>query len=267
MQKNIEPLDTKQIKELVLDKYQSCQAQNMQMLRALVAGMTHDFNNILTGILGTIELAQMKPNTKEKKEMLYSAYKQGFHAADMMKKMTLFSRQTSSNKKHIELNELLKIITKINRFILSKHIDLDFITSTAPLQIWANTSQVQQILLNLIHHTADTLEDIDSATITVQLHHFEADQSFIQRNPTLSETTFACIDIQDNSKGIAKESIGNIFEPCFTNKQAGEDTGLDLVVAYAIVQEHGGIIEVESQTGKGSCFSVYLPLTNKDSSV
>ncbi len=265
MQKNVKPLDTTQIKELVLDAYQSCQAQNMQILRALVAGMTHDFNNVLTGILGTIELAQMKSNPKEKKEMLESAYKQGFHAAEMMKQTILFSRQISPNKELIELNQLLNTLKKITRFILSKDINLDFIISKAPLHIWANISQVQQILFNLIHHAADTLEDMDNAALTVQLHRFEANQAFMQRNPTLSETTFARIDIQNNSKGIAKESIENIFELCLTSNQTGKDTGLGLVVAYAIVQEHGGIIEVESQAEKGSCFSVYLPLIKKDS--
>jgi len=261
MQKNVKPLDTTQIKELVLDTYQSCQAQNMQILRALIAGMTHDFNNVLTGILGTIELVQMKTTDGEKETLLESAYKQGFQSADIMKQMALFSRQTSPNKKHIELNELLKVITKINRFILSKHIDLDFITSKAPLHIWANISQVQQVVLNLIHHAAYTLEDMDNATLTVQLHRFEADQAFMQRNPTLSKTTFARIDIQNNSKGIAKESIENIFELCLTSNQTGKYTDLlGLAVAYTIVQEHGGIIEVESQAEKGSCFSIYLPL-------
>ncbi len=260
MQQDLEPLNAKQIEELILDAYQSCQAQNMQTLRSLVAGMTHEFNNVLTGILGTIELAQMKPDAQEKEDMLESACEQGFHAAEIIKQITLFSRQAASDKKHVELNELLKIITKINRFILSKHIGLDFIASTDPLHIWANTSQIQQILLNLIHHAADTLKNTDDATITIQPHHFEANPSFTQAYPTLSATAFARIDVQDNSEGITKESIGEIFKPRLSNNPNDEDTSLGLVAAYAIAQEHGGIIEVESSKGKGTCFSIYLPL-------
>jgi len=237
------------------------QAQKMEALGTLVGGIAHDFNNILAAMLGSIYLAKHSSDDSEVvRESLESADELGFRAADMIKQLLTFARQEEVSKNTLSLVPFFKEANKLVSSALEENIRFITRINCDELLVNANSTQLQQLLFNLVNNARDALLDSENPEIVVTLDRFNADSIFTDRHPEIKHKHFAVIEVQDNGEGISQENLSKLFDPFFTTKGVGKGTGLGLAMVYGSVRDHGGVLEVESSLGEGSRFRVCLPL-------
>jgi len=237
------------------------EAQKMEVLGTLVGGIAHNFNNILAGITGNIYLA--KASTKHLSDVqrnLKTIEKLSFGAANMIKQLMAFARKSMITMKSFDFSSLIKESCNLYKTSLQENIDFRCTLSNEALTVHGDTAQLQQVLFNLLNNARDALANRDDSAIDVSMERFAADDSFLKQHPDLEAQHFAHLSVSDNGPGIPESCIQNIFEPFFTTKEVGEGTGLGLAMVYGSIREHGGVIDVQSEEGKGTCFHVYLPL-------
>ncbi|NWF39861.1 response regulator [Mariprofundus sp. NF] len=241
------------------------QAQKMEALGTLVGGIAHDFNNILAAMLGSIYLARHSSDDSEMvNKSLESADELGFRAADMIKQLLTFARQEEVSKKRFSLVPFFKEANKLVGRALEENLQFTTRINCDELSVNANSTQLQQILFNLVNNARDALHGSEAPEIIVTLEEFDADVDFKERHPEIKSEHFAVIEVQDNGEGIPDENLPSLFDPFFSTKDVGKGTGLGLAMVYGSVRDHGGVVEVESSVGEGSRFRVYLPLDEGD---
>jgi len=243
------------------------QAQKMEAVGTLVGGIAHNFNNMLAGITGNMYLLRSKvkgmPELLDKVERVDRLTLQ---AADMIAELMLFARKGITEKKHVDLAVFLKSAYKMAAITLPENIHITREFTSESLPVFGDVTQIQQVLLNLLNNARDALENEEKPELVIRLERFEADAAFIRKHQDLDENNFrkgrafARLSVSDNGCGIARENLANIFEPFFTTKPMGEGTGLGLAMSFGTIREHDGVIEVESEPGRGTIFVAYLPL-------
>lgn len=239
------------------------QAQKMDSLGTLVGGFAHDFNNMLAGVLGKLFLA--KKRTRDNPEvvtMLDDAEKLAFHAGEIIKQMMIFAREDSVEMKRLSFNSLLIEAFELAGVSLPTHFKRSCNVCDEKLIISGDSTQIYQIIMNLVNNARDAMSDIKKPKIECTLVQYMAKSNFRQRHPNVKGQKFAKLSIRDNGSGMSKEQILKIFEPFFTTKEAGKGTGLGLAMVYGAMQSHGAAIDVESEPGKGTAFHLYFPLMN-----
>lgn len=237
------------------------QAQKMEAIGVLVGGIAHDFNNLLAGMLGNVELARMDHHDSAKLETyLLNIESGGYHAAEMIRKMLAFARKDRVEFKNTKLNDFFQEALVLNKLAIPESVHIQ--VEQASREMWVNidNNQIEQVLLNLINNAVDAVEESDSPTVHLELKYYYADAKFVAKYPEAKIGDYACLMVQDNGCGMDEDVQAKIFEPFYTTKEVGKGTGLGLSMIYGAVQRHHGIIELESSQGKGSVFSVYLPL-------
>ena len=244
------------------------QVQKIEALGTLVGGIAHDFNNILTGMLGNIYLAlsdaEAQPGLVEK---LQVAEALGFRAADLISQLLTFARKGRINMQALELAGYLRGMFGKGLLSLPENIGLTTEFCEEELPVRGDATQIQQVLMNLISNARGALHGRREPVVTVRLERFVPDAHFRRAHGGKIAAAYARITVADNGQGIAPENIERIFEPFFTTKDVGEGTGLGLAMVYSIVQGHGGLVEVDSRQGEGTCFHLYLPLTGDEARV
>ncbi len=241
------------------------QSQKMEALGTLVGGIAHDFNNMLAAVKGHTYLARSGLHGADMLEKrlnhIESLADQG---AEMIQQLLTFARKDKVEKRLLSLNQFMLDGYKLAKTIIPDNIEhvTDFCRD--PLVIYGNTTQLQQVVMNLVNNACDAVAGVERPRISCSLSRFEADESFSRAHPDLQGSSFARIRICDNGIGINKERQAKIFEPFFTTKGVGEGTGLGLAMVYGAVSAHDGVIEVESEEGKGTSFYVYLLLSDRE---
>jgi len=237
------------------------QAQKMEALGTLVGGIAHDFNNILTGISGNIALAKFQVEEgSDLESKLIIAEDLSYKAADMIKQLMVFSRKGLIEMKPFGLTSFISNITSLIRTSIPENIV--FLCDAGPEELVINgdSTQIEQVLINLLNNARDAVADSNEPKISLAAHRFVADAAFIESHPETSARKFAHITISDNGTGISESDLEHIFEPFFTTKEVGLGTGLGLSMAYGAIQSHRGILEVESTPDAGTTFHIYLPV-------
>jgi len=244
------------------------QAQKMEAIGTLVGGIAHNFNNMLAGISGNMYLLRLKmkkmPQLLDKVQRVEGLTRQ---AADMVSELLTFARKGIVEKKDVDLVVFLKEAYKLAAVALPENIKITQEFTSESLPIHGDANQIQQVMINLINNARDAVADVGAPEIRICLGRFEADSGFLKIHPRIDgrafkpSQTFARLSISDNGCGIPEEQLPDIFEPFFTTKEVGMGTGLGLAMSYGATREHGGVMDVESEVGKGTIFSVYLPLT------
>jgi len=242
-------------------KEQFLQAQKMESLGTLVGGIAHDFNNMLAGITGNLYLAKKRtsemPDVMEK---LDNIEKVSFRAADMIQQLLSFARKSRVEIKPFPLTPFIKETFKLLRSSIPENITIHQNIGIDPLQINGDSTQLHQVLMNLVNNACDALEGADSPCITIKLDAFHADEKFIEVHPDINVGRYAHLSVEDNGEGIPESKIKHLFEPFFTTKEQGKGTGLGLAMVFGAVQTHEGAIDVESVAGEGTTFHIYIPL-------
>ncbi|MDF1613402.1 hybrid sensor histidine kinase/response regulator [Desulfurivibrio dismutans] len=235
------------------------QAQKMESVGTLAGGIAHDFNNILTAVIGYCQISQLTPGIDEvmrgNLEQIMAAAKRGAH---LTKGLLLFSRKQSSERKPVELNEIVVQVEKFLKRMIGEDIDLRVERSQGELPVLADAHQIEQVLLNLATNARDAMPGGGSFSLATS--RIELDEAFIADHGYGKPGAYALLSVSDSGQGMDAETSLRVFEPFFTTKGVGQGTGLGLAVAYGIVQQHEGYIQMYSEPGKGTTFRIYLPL-------
>jgi len=242
---------------------QLLQSQKIEALGSFAGGIAHDLNNILYPIVINTEvlLDESAPGT-EAHEMLKQTLDSAYRQRDLVKQILSFSRQDVQKLNPIKVTPLLESTLSFIRSTLPRTIEVKC-SINAPIDtIIGDSTQIQQVIMNLCKNAADAMES-QKGIIEVNLRdvHLDADPV----NPEIKPGKYLELTVQDTGKGIPSDIIGRIFDPFFTTKSVGKGSGLGLSVVYGIVKKHGGTIAATSEDGKGSRFTVYLPLFNQES--
>jgi len=237
------------------------QSQKMEALGALAGGISHDFNNILSSIIGYAELIKIDPGASRNIDKSIDAVLTGaYRAKDLVKQILTFSRQTESKKEVVRLVEvidevvsLLQIALPLNiRFIKKIQIDC---------RVLVDRGQIYQVLMNLCTNSIYSMK-MNGGDLVIFLNSFEEwDLRFDKM------IQYARLSISDSGHGIPKELKDKIFDPFFTTKPIGEGTGLGLSVVHGVIKNHGGRIQVNSELGVGTTFDILLPLSQNNNSI
>jgi PAS domain S-box-containing protein len=238
------------------------QSQKMDSLGQLAAGVAHDINNILTIIQGHagLLLNAAPPNSDSAKSATQIAAASD-RAAGFIRHLLAFSRKQIYRTKILDLNSVIRNLEALLPRMLGAHITLEIQCAQHLPHIAADTSLVEQIVMNLAINARDAMPKggklrIETAAVTL-------DSISVRRHPEGRAGHFVCLSVTDSGSGIEPALIRRIFEPFFTTKEVGKGTGLGLATVYAIVKQHHGWIEVQSQVGVGSTFKVYLPASDQ----
>lgn len=238
---------------LELEKHRR-HAQQMDAVGVLAGGLAHDFNNILTVIMGNASLAQSEVPDGELSQLLSRILDGAKQAQGLTQQLLTFAKGGAPIKKPADLNQL---IMDSAEFVTSgKNSICDFELSEALRSVEVDAGQMSQTVSNLVMNATEAMPD--GGTIRIQTSNFKLSASSAL---PLGPGDYVRLDVSDEGVGIAKEQILKIFDPYFSNKEGG--TGLGLAITYSIVSRHGGHIAVDSTVGEGTTFSIFLPASEK----
>jgi len=243
---------------------QFLQSQKMEAIGTLVGGIAHDFNNMLAAIQGNVYLSRLHLKQQpEVADRLRNIELLGMRAAEMVQQLLTFARKDRMKMQQFSLNAFVSEAHKLAKTGIPENIELVYDICEEELMIDGDVTRLQQVLMNLGNNARDAVALADQPRIACRLSLFVVTKAFKKAYPDNKNKELALLTVSDNGSGIKPEYLQKIFEPFFTTKGVGEGTGLGLAMVYGAVQSHGGIIEVESECGKGTVFRIYLPLTKK----
>ena len=234
------------------------QSQKMQAIGTLAGGIAHDFNNILTAILGFAELSVILCKENDLlKSNLTEIITASDRASKLIDQILTFSRQTEKNVSSLRLDPIVKEVLKLLRASLPANIEIS-IDIRSKAMVRADPTQIHQVVMNLCTNAYQALAD-QNGWIRVTLDSVMIAPREGVDLGNLPAGEYVTLTVADSGRGVAREHVNRIFEPYFTTKDKNEGTGLGLSVVHGIVNDHGGAVTVESNPGKGSLFTVYLP--------
>jgi PAS domain S-box-containing protein len=234
-------------------------AQRLESLGTLASGIAHDLNNILTPILGIVEILPLQfpdidARTQNLLQILEDSTRRG---ADLVKQILSFTRGVEGKPTYIQLHHLLKEIQRITQQTFPRNIEVVFDYSKHLWTIEADSTLIHQVLINLCVNSRDAMPN--GGTLTVSTENFNIDENYARIHLDAKLGKYIMVSLVDTGIGMDPTTIDRIFDPFFTTKEVGKGTGLGLSTAMGIIKSHGGFINVYSELGKGSCFKVYLP--------
>jgi PAS domain S-box-containing protein len=250
---HLDVTDRRQLEEQVR------QAQKMEAVGRLAAGVAHDFNNILAAILGNVHLGLMDlaPGSTVKGN-LEEIERASVRATSLVQQILAFSRQQTRDKQVIDLGP---VVQETANFLLATiPASVRLITSIDPATppVLADPTQMHQVIANLCTNAWHALED-QPGTIEIRLQGVEVDAHSASRIAGLKPGSCVCLSVSDTGKGMDPQVLERIFEPFFTTKEKGKGSGLGLSVVHGIVQDHDGAVSVSSRVGRGTLFQLYFP--------
>ncbi len=243
------------------------QAQKMEALGTLVGGIAHDFNNVLTGMLGSIFVAQSKVRRGDQQaaeENLELAHSLGFRGADLIKQLLAFARKSVADKKRIDVAALVGDVVPVVEASLPSTIQLDVDADVEGVSVVGNAALLQQAVLNVVNNARDALATTSSPRIDIGIRVVSPAAAIREQHPELTAEQYVVIEVADNGEGMSEATMKKIFDPFFTTKPPGAGTGLGLPMVFGAVRDHGGAIDVASVVGEGARFAIYLPVALPD---
>ncbi len=233
-------------------------AQQMEAIGRLAGGVAHDFNNLLASIMGLADLllldleADTKPHAFAE-QIIASAEQAGV----LTQHLLALGRQQVTRSSVVDLEALVRELTPTMEKITGESVTLVIEDEKTPCRAWADPGQLKQVLLNLVINARDAIEEIGEVRITV----CTTQRQWVDQGEPVEEK-WVEITVRDNGSGMDEETRSRIFEPFFSTRSAGGGSGLGLSVVAGIVAQNGGLVEVESKVGEGSCFCLLLPATD-----
>ncbi len=234
------------------------QAQKMEAVGRLAGGIAHDFNNVLTVIsLNAYNLLENIDNMSPWREDLDDIAEAAMRAAALTRQLLTFARKQAIAPRILNLNDTIEGMFKMLSRLLGENLKLEWQPAADIWPIKIDPSQLDQLLANLCVNARDAISDVGSVLVATSNRRIENTEA--ELNESLVPGDFAVLTVTDNGCGIEADVLPKIFEPFFTTKAEGKGTGLGLATVYGIVKQNGGFIDVSSEVGTGSTFSIYLP--------
>ena len=235
----------------------------MESIGQLAGGVAHDFNNLLTIINGYSSLIL---NDFKEDDPIYMDVKEILNAGERASKLTnqllAFSRKQVFKLEIFCLNEIIGDLEKMLKRLLGEDIHIETVLDENLATVYADLSQVEQVIINLAVNARDAMPQ--GGNLTIETKNITLEKEYYQTHPQVLPGDYVLIAISDTGEGIDHDTQQRIFEPFFTTKSTGKGTGLGLATVYGIVKQSGGFIWVYSEVGKGTTFKVYLPVTTKE---
>jgi len=234
------------------------QSQKMESVGRLAGGVAHDFNNMLGVILGHAELLLMQMDASHPFYADLAAIRTASQrSADLTRQLLAFARKQAVAPREIDLNQTLSGMFKMLQRLIGEDIHLDWHPAENLWQVKMDSSQIDQILANLCVNARDAIDGI--GRITIETGNSSIDSSYCTGNPDAAPGEYVRLSVSDNGSGMDKETLSHIFEPFYTTKDQGKGTGLGLATVYGAVKQNRGFINVYSEPGTGTTFTIYLP--------
>ncbi|MBI1747231.1 MAG: response regulator [Acidobacteria bacterium] len=253
------------LKDITLQKkleQELVQAQKMESMGTLAGGIAHDFNNILAAIIPNAEMIKRKFPADDalykRAQMIEQAARR---AADLTRQLLSFSRKWKSSVSVLNPNQSITATIELLGRLINKNIILETQLQPTVWNMEANDTQIAQVLLNLALNACDAMRE--GGTLTFATENMTLDEAACRIKLGLKPGRYVCISVRDTGIGMKREQVARVFEPFYTTKELGKGTGLGLSVVYGIVKNHGGYIEVKSEPGRGTVFSLYFPATSR----
>jgi len=237
---------------------QLLQAQKMESVGRLAGGVAHDFNNMLSVILGYTELIKLRlePDNPLLHDLMEIERAAG-RSKDITAQLLAFSRKQIISPRPMNLNDLISSTQKTLARLIGEDIDLRFYPGEGLWSIRFDLSQMEQILVNLAVNARDAMPH--GGKLTVETANILMNEDYCRVHLGSTPGPYVLLAVSDNGSGMDKETLQNVFEPFFTTKEIGKGTGLGLATVYGIVQQNNGFINVYSEQGQGTTFKIYLP--------
>ena len=237
---------------------QLTQGQKMESVGRLAGGIAHDFNNMLGVILGYSELALERV---EAGQSMYSALhgiqQAAQRSADLTRQLLAFARKQTVAPKILDLNETVAGMLNMLRRLIGENINLAWLPSDSLWMIKMDPTQIDQILANLCVNARDAIGD--TGKVTIETANVFVDEAYCAEHAGSVPGEHVLLVLNDNGRGMDRETLSHLFEPFFTTKEIGKGTGLGLATVYGIIKQNNGFINVYSEPGQGTTFNMYLP--------
>ena len=233
-------------------------AQKLESVGRLAGGVAHDFNNMLSVILGYADLISgTLPPGDPLLEPVGEIKKAADRSRDITRQLLAFSRKQVAIPQVVELNEVVdKAMNSFFRLI-GEDIDLVFVPGEGLWRVVFDPTQVEQMLVNLIVNARDAMPE--GGRITIQSENVEIDEAYCREHVEVKPGDYVVLSVSDEGVGMEEETLLHIFEPFFSTKEVGKGTGLGLATVYGVITQNGGFINVWSQPGRGSTFRLFIP--------
>jgi PAS domain S-box-containing protein len=238
------------------------QVQKMEAIGRLAGGVAHDFNNLLMVINGFADLLLDEADDEEPLRSEMEEIRQaGERAANLTRQLLAFSRRQVTKPREISLNQVIEGMLKMLNRLIDDHIALSYEPGASLGYIVADPGQIEQVLMNLAVNARDAINEAQRSDgrLVIRTWNVEAEAAERQETLGLEPGPYVALSVSDNGIGMGPEVQSHLFEPFFTTKEVGEGTGLGLAAVYGIVRGSGGGIEIDSEPGEGTTFTLYFP--------
>ena len=245
---------------------QLAQAQKMETIGRLAGGVAHDFNNMLSVILGYVDLAKLHVAPKHFiLKDIAEIEKAAIRSRDITRQLLAFSRQQIIEPKVIDINEMIARVQKALIRLIGEDIELEVIRGENLGMVKFDPSQMEQILINLAVNARDAMPD--GGKLMMETENVALDDCYCDNHAGFTPGRYVRLSVSDNGVGMDQETLQHIYEPFFTTKETGKGTGLGLATIYGIVQQNNSFINVYSEPGHGTTFNIYIPHTTEERDV
>jgi PAS domain S-box-containing protein len=238
------------------------QARKMEAIGQLAGGVAHDFNNMLTAILGYSEMLteQMGPDKPIGRDLL-EIKNAAERAAALTRQLLAFGRKQVLTMRSVNLSEIVQTVEPMLRRLIGERVTITTDLAADLASVTADAAQLEHVLVNLAVNARDAMPE--GGVVTFVTRNVELDEAYTARHPGATAGSYAMVRVSDTGIGMSSDVQAQIFEPFFTTKERGRGTGLGLAAVYGTVKQFGGYIEVESEVGRGTTFTIYLGKTGR----
>ncbi|HET8749597.1 MAG TPA: response regulator [Sphingomicrobium sp.] len=246
-------------------KRQVAQATKMQVVGQLAGGVAHDFNNILTAIIGHCDLILMRHTPGDiDYDDIQQIKSNSNRAAGLTRQLLAFSRQQTLRPQVLQLPDVVSEVSHLLKRLLGETVELVVKHGRNLGPIRADPGQLEQVIINLAVNARDAMAPKGGGTLTIQTYSVKSDQVAELGSDILPVADYSALSVTDTGTGIAPNILGKVFEPFFTTKEVGKGTGLGLSTVYGIVKQSGGFIFADSKVDEGTRFVIYLPVHREE---
>jgi two-component system cell cycle sensor histidine kinase/response regulator CckA len=246
-------------------KRQVAQATKMQVVGQLAGGVAHDFNNILTAIIGHCDLMLMRHTPGDSDyDDIQQIKSNSNRAAGLTRQLLAFSRQQTLRPQVLQLPDVVSEVSHLLKRLLGETVELVVKHGRNLGPVRADPGQLEQVIVNLAVNARDAMAEKGGGALTIQTYSVKANQVAELGSDILPVADYSALSVTDTGVGIPANILGKVFEPFFTTKEVGKGTGLGLSTVYGIVKQSGGFIFADSKVGEGTRFVIYLPVHHQE---
>jgi two-component system, cell cycle sensor histidine kinase and response regulator CckA len=238
----------------------------MQAIGQLAGGVAHDFNNLLTAMIGFCDLLLLRHKPGDPSFSDIMQIKQNANrAANLVRQLLAFSRQQTLRPKVQDITDILTEVSHLLRRLIGANIELDVIHGQSLGLVRVDAGQMEQVLINLAVNARDAMDS--GGRVTIRTFSYTNRLPVKRGSDDMPIGHWVAVEVTDTGCGIPEENLTRIFEPFFTTKDVGQGTGLGLATVYGIVRQTGGYLHVDSEIGKGTAFTIYVPRLSEAESI